>query len=156
MRPYCGTTSRWAASVSIAVLSAIVGFTHLVAGIDNRRLVALVQVLLDRPYTARQATYDLRRLRRKGVIERIPHSHRYQLTPFGRRAAVLFTKAYGRVLAAGFVELQPDLPHGLSRRSPLAQAWRGLERALDDYVTRQLIAACELDLTVNFVMSKLN
>jgi hypothetical protein len=25
-------------------------------------------------------TYDLRRLRLHGIIERIPHSHRYQLT----------------------------------------------------------------------------
>jgi len=43
------------------------------------------------PYTSRQATYDLRRLRRKQLIERFPHSNRSQLTPLGRRVAVLFT-----------------------------------------------------------------
>lgn len=125
----------------MAVLSAIVGFTHLPAGFDNRRLTALVGTLLDRPYTCRQATYDLRRLRRKGIIERIPNSHRYQLTPLGRRVAVLFVKAYGRVLAPGLVQLDPALPEHLTRRSPLAQAWRRLDAALDDYLTARLVAA---------------
>ena len=124
----------------MAVLSAIVGFTHLTGGFDNRRLTRLVATLLDQPYTSRQATYDLRRLRRKGIIERIPASHRYQLTPLGRRVAVLFTKTYGRVLAPGLVQLDPDLPAHLAKRSQLAKAWRQLDSALDDYITRQLTA----------------
>ena len=32
-------------------------------------------------YSSRQATYDLRRLRRKQIICRIEGTHRYQLTP---------------------------------------------------------------------------
>ncbi len=125
----------------MAVMSAIVGFTHLPAGFDNRRLTNLVGTLLDGPYTCRQATYDLRRLRRKQIIERIPGSHRYQLTPLGRRVAVLFVKTYGRVLAPGLVQLDPALPEHLARRSPLAQAWRRLDAALDDYVATRLVAA---------------
>jgi hypothetical protein len=65
----------------MAVLAAIVGFTHLLAGFDNPTLVRLVTSLLDAPYTSRQATYDLRRLKRKGLIVRLPGRHRYQLTP---------------------------------------------------------------------------
>lgn len=125
----------------MAVLSAVVGFTHLPAGFDNRRLTALVGTLLDQPYTARQATYDLRRLRRKDLIERIPGSHRYQLTALGRRIAVLFVKAYGRVLAPGLVQLDPALPADLRRRSPLAQAWRQLDTTLDAYIAAQMVAA---------------
>jgi hypothetical protein len=125
----------------MAVLSAIVGFTHLAAGFDNRQLIGLVGALLNQPYTCRQATYDLRRLRRKQIIERIPHSHRYQLTPRGRRVAVLFTKTYGRVLAPGLIQLAPDLPVHLAQKSPLASAWRELDHALDDYIARQLSAA---------------
>ena len=53
------------------------------------------------PYSSRQATYDLRRLKRKGLIDRLSGHHRYQLTPLARRVAVLFTKVYGRVLAPG-------------------------------------------------------
>ncbi len=67
-------------------------------GCTNRELVRRVSSLLGRPYTSRQATYDLRRLRRKGLIERRPGTLRYRLTPTGRRIAVLFTKTYGRVL----------------------------------------------------------
>ena len=66
--------------------------------------------LLDQPYTTRQATYDLRRLRRQGLIERLPHPNRYQPTPLGRRVMVLFTKTNGRVLASGLVRLDPHLP----------------------------------------------
>src|SRR5207302_6503647 len=85
----------------MALLASLVLFTHTVDGFDNRQLVNLVGRFWDQPYSSRQATYDLRRLRRKALITRMPHSHRYQLTPFGRRAAVLFTKAHTRVLAPG-------------------------------------------------------
>jgi hypothetical protein len=84
-----------------------VAFSHLIAGFDNRRLTRQVAILLDQPYSSRQATYDLRRLKRKGLIQRVPATHRYQLTPLGGRVAVLFTKTYGRVLAPGLVQLNP-------------------------------------------------
>ena len=69
----------------MAVMSAVVGFGHLMAGFNNAQLTELVATLIDTPYTARQATYDFAGLRRKGLIERLPHSNRYQLTPLGRR-----------------------------------------------------------------------
>jgi hypothetical protein len=125
----------------MALLAALVLFTHAVNGFDNRQLVRLVQRFWDQPYSTRQATYDLRRLRRKALIARLPHSHRYQLTPFGRRAAVLFTKAHGRVLAPGLALLDPTLPTDLTRRSPVATAWRQLDLALNDFIDRQLVAA---------------
>lgn len=125
----------------MAVLVAIVGFAHLPAGFNNRRLTDLVATLLDRPCTSRQATYDLRRLRRKEMIERIPGSHRYQLTPLGRRVAVLFTKAHSRVLAPGLGWLDPYLPNDISHRSPLAKAWRHLDKTLDDFITDGMIPA---------------
>jgi hypothetical protein len=43
----------------VAVMAAIVGFTHLLHGFDNPALVGQVTNLLDQPYTSRQATYDL-------------------------------------------------------------------------------------------------
>jgi len=124
----------------MAVLAAIVGFTHLLAGFDNPTLVRLVATLLDAPYTSRQATYDLRRLKRKGLIIRVPGHHRYQLTTLGRRVAVLFTKAYGRVLTPGLAALDPHLPQELSRRSELATAWRRLDRTLDQFIDDGLAA----------------
>jgi hypothetical protein len=125
----------------MAVLAALVGFCHLLVGFSNHQLVELVGALLDTPYSSRQATYDLRRLIRKGLIQRIPGTQRYLLTPLGRRVAVLFTKAYGRVLAPGLAILDPALPPELVRRTPLAVAWRGLNHALDTFIDRQVLAA---------------
>jgi len=125
----------------MAILAALLLFGHVVAGFRNRDLVTLVGSLLDQPYSHRQATYDLRRLRRKGLIARLSHSQRYRLTPLGRRVAVLFTKAHGRVLAPGLALLDPALPPDIAARSPLGQAWRRLDHALDDFVADQLSAA---------------
>ena len=126
----------------MAVMAAVVGFTHLLAGFDNNPTLArLVATLLDQPYTSRQATYDLRRLKRKGLIVRLSGHHRYQLTPLGRRVAVLFTKTYGRVLAPGLAALDPRLPPDVVRRSPLAIAWRQFECALDNFISEALTTA---------------
>jgi hypothetical protein len=124
-----------------ALMAAVVGFCHLVAGFDNRTLTTLMGSLLDTPYTSRQATYDLRRLRRKKLIKRLPHSNRYQLTDLGRRVAVLFTKAHGRILGPGLTATDPALPTDLSTRHPLTTAWRTLNRELDRFITNGLAAA---------------
>jgi hypothetical protein len=47
-------------------------------------------------YAAGHMTYDLRRLRLHGLIERVPHSHRYRLTDAGARIAVLYVRVYAR------------------------------------------------------------
>jgi hypothetical protein len=125
----------------MALLASLVGFCHLVQGFTNRQLVTQTAALLDAPYSTRQATYDLRRLKRKGLIVNPAHSHRYQLTDLGRRIAVLFTKTYGRVLAPGLIVLDPQLPDSLKQRSPLAKAWHQLDAALDKFANRQLLAA---------------
>jgi len=64
----------------MALLACLCAYTHLFNGFTNRSLRALVAALIP-GYTTRQMTYDLRRLRRKGFIRRLPRSHRYQLTP---------------------------------------------------------------------------
>lgn len=125
----------------VAVLAGIVGFACLVEGFTNRQLVARVEPLLGNPYGPRKATYDLRRLRRKGLIARQPKSQRYELTSTGRRVAVLFTKAYHRVLTPGLAVLDPSLPPDIAQRSPLATAWRHLDSALEDFIHRGLLAA---------------
>jgi len=124
----------------VAILAALVGFCHVVAGFTNGQLVGRVSALLLSPYNRRQATYDLRRLKRKGLIAKVSGVQRYQLTNLGRRVAVLFTKAYGRVLAPGLSTLDPRIPDEVAARSPLATAWRSLDRALDDFIHAQLIA----------------
>ncbi|MCY3839280.1 MAG: hypothetical protein OXH09_11670, partial [Gammaproteobacteria bacterium] len=69
-----------------ALLAALLRFDLLPAGFRNRELRKAVAPLrgmsLD-DYNAGQMTYDLRRLRLRGLIERIPHSQRYRLTAEG-------------------------------------------------------------------------
>ena len=125
----------------MAVFSSLVAFSCLVAGFDNRRLVEQVSALLDAPYTSRQASYDLRRLRRKGLIDEVPRKRQYHLTPLGRKVAVLFIKAYGRVLAPGLTALDLKLPQEVTQRCPLATAWRRFDRSLNVFVEEQLLAA---------------
>jgi hypothetical protein len=125
----------------MALLASLVRFSHVLVGFTNRDLVDLVASHWGQPYSSRQATYDLRRLRRKALITRLPHSHRYQLTAFGRRTAVLFTKAHGRVLAPGLALLDPRVPADVAKRSPLPSAWRQLDLALNHFIDNQLRAA---------------
>jgi hypothetical protein len=125
----------------MAVLAASVGFVHLLTGFDNAALTSRVAALLNQPYTSRQATYDLRRLRRKGLIVRLPGHHRYQLTDVGRAVAVLFTKAYGRVLTPGLAELDPQLASDIANHSHLATTWRAFDRTLDRFINDGLAAA---------------
>jgi hypothetical protein len=54
-------------------------------------------------------TYQLRRLRLHGLIERLPNSFRYRVTDFGFRAALFFTRLYNRLLRPGLAAALPTL-----------------------------------------------
>jgi len=124
----------------MALLSCLCSFGHLFAGLTNRSLRELMAGLIP-GYTASQMTYDLRRLRGKGLIRRVPRSHRYELTEQGRRIAVFITKTYTRILNPALAELDPRLPGDIAARSDLARAWRAYERALDAKIKQAAIAA---------------
>jgi DNA-binding transcriptional ArsR family regulator len=125
----------------MAVMAGLVGFCHIIVGFTSCEFAERVRALLQTSYGPRQATYDLRRLKRKGLITKIPGTRRYQLSDSGRCVAVLFTKAYGRVLAPGLTALDPRLPPEIGERSPLATAWRRLDHALNEFMSQELIAA---------------
>ena len=114
----------------MALLSCLCSYRHLFTGLTNKSLRELVAGLIP-GYSARQMTYDLRRLRRKGLVHRVHGSQRYELTDHGRRIAVFFTKTYTRILNPSLTELDPALPDEIAKRSPLARAWRAFEQALD-------------------------
>jgi hypothetical protein len=113
-----------------ALLAALIVFRLLPNGFANRDLRAHVAPLLGRnaeSMTPGQMTYDLRRLRLHGLIERIPHTHRYRPTDQGFRTAVFLSHA------------QRSLRHGLADttdpNSPLRAA---LDRAATqaDHIAR--------------------
>ena len=78
----------------MALFLALTLFQHLIDGLRNRDLRQQVADLLGvtlEQYTPHQMTYDLRRLRLKGLIYRPPKTSRYFVTPYGWKggAAVL-------------------------------------------------------------------
>ena len=92
----------------MALLQALCAFTHLPRGFRNRDLRPDVEALLGRPYSAAQMTYDLRRLRLKGLIHRIPKTHRYTATSYGLKVAFFYAKLYLRILRPNWAALLPD------------------------------------------------
>ena len=95
----------------MALLQALAGFTHLAHGFRNRDLRPQVEALLGRSYSTAQMTYDLRRLRLKGLIHRIPKTHRYTATSYGLKVAFFFSKLYLRILRPQWNALLPDTDH---------------------------------------------
>ncbi len=75
-------------------------------------------------------TSNLRRLRLKGFIERVPGTNTYRVTSHGLRTATFFTHLAARVVVPALTDLaelarpRPPAPR------PLATAWRNYEREL--------------------------
>lgn len=122
-----------------ALLAAIVIFRLQPEGFTNRQLRGHLTELLGLPpeqFGAGRMTYDLRRLRLHGLIERIPRTHRYQLTNYGWKVALFFARAYNRFIRTGLAEIAD---HG--NQGPLARAFARLGRELDRHASRSGLAA---------------
>jgi hypothetical protein len=81
-----------------ALCQALTGFVHITTGFRHRDLRPRVAALLGRSYSSAQMTYDLRRLRLRGLIQRAPGTHRYRVTSSGLRVAFFYSKLYLRIL----------------------------------------------------------
>ena len=94
----------------MALFLALTLFQHLIDGFHNRDLRVLVCDLLGvttEQYTAGQMTYDLRRLRLKGLIFRPPRTHRYFMTPYGWKVAPVLPTGSARLPAShGYLHCQ--------------------------------------------------
>jgi hypothetical protein len=122
----------------MVLLACLCSLTHLIAGLTNRTLRELIAGIIP-GYSRSQMTYDLRRLRRKGLIRRVPNSQRYELTDHGRMIAVFFTKTYVRILNPSLGELYPNPPRGIAAHHPLARHRRGFEHALEQRIANARI-----------------
>jgi len=121
---------------AMALLSALVLFRLLPRGFNNAQLrdhLAPLMGLQTDQLTRGQVTYDLRRLRLHGLIERVPRSHRYRVTDFGFRAALFLSRAHIRLLRAG---LAPS-----PQPAPLQAALAHVDRTIDRIWTSGNLAA---------------
>jgi hypothetical protein len=115
-----------------ALLQVLLVHRLLVHGFTNRDLRTLIAPFLGKTpedITAGQTTYDLRRLRAHGLIERVPRTRRYTVTNTGLQHALLFTHAHDHLLRAGLAQVTDPSP---PRSSPLHTAARAYQAAFDD------------------------
>jgi hypothetical protein len=125
----------------MALLAALAALCHVTGGLTNAGLCRLMAGLLGRDYSTRQATYDLRRLRRKGLIQRLQGRHVYQVTPYGRGIACFLTKVAARVVVPVLTELElAGRPHAPAPR-PVIRAWRAYEQQVHALIAASGIAA---------------
>jgi len=125
-----------------ALLSTLVAFRLLPQGFANHDLRELLAPLLGfapDQLTPGQMTYHLRRLRLHGLIQRIPSSHRYQVTTIGWRVALFCTRVYNRVLRPGLSQIAPGAPPGDARL--LQKCYTQLEVAMDDWIANAALAS---------------
>ena len=93
---------------SHALLSALLIFRLQPDGFTNRDLRSLtaeLRGLHSGAVSTGQMTYDLRRLRLHGLIDRIPHTHRYRVSDTGLPTAMFLTRVQDRLLPTGLAQL---------------------------------------------------
>jgi len=119
-----------------ALAGALAHTVSAATGITNRSLRAQMPTLLGGTgYSSAQASYDLTRLRLKGLIARLPGRNVYRITPDGQRFAVFYTKLHNRLLRPLMTADAPPAP------LPLRQALRTIDRHIDDYLDQARVFA---------------
>ena len=91
--------------------------------------------LLATPYSAAQMSYDLTRLRRKGLIQRLPATNTYVLTADGVRFALFYTKVHDPLLVPLLAADAPPAP------PQLRQALGVIDRSVTDYARQARLEA---------------
>lgn len=130
---------RFGDSRVLALLSCLVLFRLQPRGFTNRDLRRDVAPIFGQPLNSGQMSYDLRRLRLHGLVERIPKSHRYQVTDLGFRAALFLSRSYSRLLRPGLASLVPTQQPPAA--VPLRQAFERLDVAIQQAWEAQQMAA---------------
>ena len=125
---------------TMALLASVAAFAHVIGGLTNRGLRQHMAVHWNPDYSSAQASYDLRRLRLKGFIERVPHTNTYRVTSHGRRMATFFTKLAARVVVPALTGIEATLRPPKATPQPVRDAWRAYERTLDALVRKRLAA----------------
>jgi hypothetical protein len=128
---------RFANPRVMALMAALTLFLHLPNGLRHRDLrprVAHLLGLQPEEYSAGQMTYDLRRLRRKGILTRQPGTTQYLITPYGQRVALFLTRVHARLFRPAFGSMHDDL--GIHMPSPLRRAMDRVNLQVDHMLTQ--------------------
>ena len=123
------------------LLQAVIVFRQIAQGFrcdDLRRHLATLSGRAPGQISQGAITYQLRRLRLHGFIERLPNSLRYRVTDFGLRAALFFTRAYNRLLRPASAAA---LPGAAPVATPLKRAFDNIDAQLTKWISHAQLAA---------------
>ena len=109
-------------------------FTHK----DLREHLALLLGQKPSQLTPGRITYDLRRLRLHGLIERIPNTRRYRITAKGLRTAIFYTRLYNRSLRTGLAIISPAATNA---ELPMAKSIRAAQNAVNNWYEHAKLVA---------------
>jgi len=124
-----------------AILNAVLCFVFVARGFTNQDLRQQFAILLGQraeDISPGRMSYELRRLRLHGLIERLPHSHRYRLTAQGLRTALFYTRVYARILRPA---MAPLVPHTTTGSAPALRRFQAAAAAVDAWCDDARIAA---------------
>lgn len=126
---------RYGEPRTMALLACLCLWGHLPAGFRNRDLRKEVAHFLGQApaiYSPGRMTYDLRRLRLHGLIQRKHRSHSYEVTSEGLLQAHFLTRLYNRVIREGGADLTPCAQFKTNdpRVRALTQIHKGIETLL--------------------------
>src|SRR5712671_6981275 len=124
-----------------ALLHAVILFRQLAQGFrssDLRQQLAALSGRDPESVSHGAVTYQLRRLRLHGLIERLPNSFRYRVTQFGLRAALFFTRAYNRLLRPGLAAALPNLR---AADATLKPAFDKIDEQINAWINQAKLAA---------------
>ena len=132
---------RFADPRTHALWHALVLFRLLPDGFRRADLRCHLAELSGRPpktFGPGAMTYQLRRLRLHGMIQRLPNTHRYSVTHNGFRAALFFTRTYNRLLRPSCAAA---LPGHRSIPNPLKRAFDKIDACLTASINQLALAA---------------
>ncbi|MBK7001912.1 MAG: hypothetical protein IPH35_18680 [Rhodoferax sp.] len=124
-----------------AILNAVLMFVFVASGFTNKDLRQQLAVLLGKrsnEISPGRMSYELRRLRLLGLIERLPKTHRYRLTNEGLRTAMFYTRVYSRILRPVMAPPVPVTP--TSSQAALRQ-FQTTENAVNSWCDKAHITA---------------
>jgi len=123
-----------------ALLGVLVLFCLQPQGFTNKQLRPLLAQFLgltESDITPGRMSYDLRRLRLHGLIQRQSGTQRYLLTALGLKTALFYSRTYQRVIRPGLSLLEPRPPESNSK---LSRAFQHFQSELAEYFAQQKAA----------------
>jgi hypothetical protein len=124
-----------------ALFSVLVMFCWQPHGLRRRDLQEPMAHLLGidpAEMTGGRLTYDLRRLRLHGIIERIEGTHRYRLTAQGLRVVLFFSRVHARLLRPSLARIMPQARQDNTR---IQKIFRRLDQEIERSLKEAKLAA---------------